>query len=88
MEFSLSGDQVRLRDEITAFAKKELTPGAADRDREEMFSRDLWLRCASHKLTGLMVPEEYGGRGLDALSATIALDALGYGCADGGLAFS
>lgn len=88
MEFSLSGEQQRLRDEVTAFAKRELSTGAADRDRTETFPRDLWVKCGEHKLPGLVVPEEYGGRGLDALSTTIALDALGYGCDDGGLAFS
>ena len=37
---------------------------------------------------GLPVPEEYGGSGLDALSSAIALEAIGYGCHDGGLVFS
>jgi alkylation response protein AidB-like acyl-CoA dehydrogenase len=34
------------------------------------------------------VDEEYGGSGLDPLSCAIALEALGYGCTDGGLVFS
>src|SRR6185369_9588447 len=36
----------------------------------------------------LPVFEEYGGLGLDALTTSIALEALGYGCEDGGLVFS
>jgi alkylation response protein AidB-like acyl-CoA dehydrogenase len=39
-------------------------------------------------LTGLPVPEVYGGVGLAPLSCAVALEALGYGCTDGGLAFS
>jgi alkylation response protein AidB-like acyl-CoA dehydrogenase len=39
-------------------------------------------------LQGLPVPEEYGGVGLDPPSTAIALEALGYGCEDGGLSFS
>ena len=39
-------------------------------------------------LQGLPVPEEYGGSGLDPLTCAIALEALGYGCRDGGLVFS
>jgi alkylation response protein AidB-like acyl-CoA dehydrogenase len=35
-----------------------------------------------------MVPEEYGGRGLDPVSSVVALEALGTGCDDGGLSFS
>ena len=34
------------------------------------------------------MPEEYGGSGLDPLTCAIALEALGYGCHDGGLVFS
>src|SRR5262249_55478024 len=33
-------------------------------------------------------PENYGGTGLSPLSCAIALEALGYGCTDGGLTFS
>src|SRR3546814_20152181 len=39
-------------------------------------------------LTGLPVPEEHGGAGLPPLFCAVALEAFGYGCADGGLAFS
>ncbi len=39
-------------------------------------------------LTGLVVPEEYGGGGLDPLHTAIALEAFGYGCEDSGLVFS
>ena len=34
------------------------------------------------------MPEQYGGSGLDPLDLRIALEALGYGCRDGGLVFS
>src|SRR5688572_25416367 len=52
------------------------------------FSRELWMRCSKMGLLGLPVPSEYGGAGLDALSTAVALEALGYGCEDGGLTFS
>ena len=39
-------------------------------------------------IQGLPVPEEYGGSGVDALSCVIGLEALGYGCHDGGLVFA
>src|SRR5688572_26598706 len=59
-----------------------------ERDREQAFARDLWRRCGEVGIQGLPVPEEYGGSGLDGLSTAIALEALGYGCHDGGLVFS
>ena len=88
MDFSLSADQQRLREEIVAFARADLNDGAAERDRDHVFPRDLWLKCGERRLQGLFIPKEYGGRGLDPLSSTLALEALGYGSEDGGLSFS
>jgi len=88
MDFSLNEEQVMLRAEIIRFAQQELNKGALERDRQSYFARDLWLKCGEMKLQGLTVPEEYGGADLDALSTAVALEALGYGCHDGGLVFS
>ena len=88
MDFSFSDDQKILYDEIVRFARQELGAGAAERDRDQTFPRELWLACGEMGLQGLPVPEEWGGSGLDALSTAIALEALGYGCEDGGLVFS
>lgn len=88
MDFALTEEQRLLRQEIRRFAKAELSSGAMERDREQSFSRELWSRCAEMGLTGLCVPEEHGGSGLDPLSTAIALEAFGYGCEDGGLVFS
>jgi L-prolyl-PCP dehydrogenase len=88
MDFSLSEEQTGLRDSIVRFAREELNAGAAERDREQAFSRELWKKCGAMGIQGLPVPEEYGGSGLDPLTCAIALEALGYGCHDGGLVFS
>ncbi|MFQ5747046.1 MAG: acyl-CoA dehydrogenase family protein [Gemmatimonadota bacterium] len=88
MDFSLTPDQVRLREEIIRFASGELNVDVVARDREQSFPRDLWLKCGEIGLQGLPVPEEYGGVGLDPLSTAIALEAFGYGCRDAGLVFS
>jgi alkylation response protein AidB-like acyl-CoA dehydrogenase len=88
MDLSFSAEEVDLRDRIVRFAQRELSSGASDRDRAEEFSRDLWDKCGHMGLTGLPVPENYGGSGLSPLSCAIALEGFGYGCADGGLAFS
>ena len=88
MDFTLNEDQKVLRDQIIRFARNELNEGAAERDQAQEFPRDLWLKCGEMGLQGLLVPEEYGGSGLDPLSTAIALEAFGYGCEDGGLVFS
>jgi alkylation response protein AidB-like acyl-CoA dehydrogenase len=88
VDFSLTEEQKILKDTIVRFASKELNDGMIERDRDQVFARDLWLKCGELRLQGLPVPEEYNGSGLDPLSTAIALEALGYGCHDGGLVFS
>ncbi len=88
MDFTLTDEQKSLREQIVRFARKELSPGAADRDAGHVFSRELWRKCAEMGLQGLPIPQDYGGTGLDAVSTVIAIDALGYGCEDNGLVFS
>lgn len=88
MDFSFTEEQKLLREEITRFAQQELNENVAQRDREQIFARELWQKCGAMKLPGLPVPEEYGGAGLDSFSTVIALEALGHGCHDSGLVFS
>jgi len=88
MDFALSPEQNALRSEIVQFSRSTLNEGARDRDLNRKFDRGLWRRCADVRLPGLLAPQEYGGRGLDSLSAAIALEGLGYGCVDGGMVFA
>jgi hypothetical protein len=88
MEFSFSDEQKLLRDSIIRFARDVLNPGAAERDRKQEFSRDLWRKCGEIGIQGLPVPQQYGGSAVDPLTCAIALESLGYGCRDGGLVFS
>lgn len=88
MDFALSEEQKLLRDNITKFAQRELNHELHERDRDQRFLHELWHKCAEIGVQGLPVPEEYGGSGFDALSCAIGLEALGYGCRDGGLVFS
>ena len=60
----------------------------AARDESGEFWREGWRKCAAIGLCGLPAPEELGGGGADRLTTAGALDALGYGCSDGGLVFS
>jgi hypothetical protein len=88
MDFAYTEDQKILRDNIVRFAREVLNPGVAERDREQSFSRELWRKCGEIGIQGLPIPEQYGGSGCDPLTCAIGLEALGYGCTDGGLVFS
>lgn len=88
IDLTLTEEQNHLRDEIIRFAKNNLGKAVIQRDKEGVFERALWDKCGEMGLPGLCIPTEYGGSGLDAVSTAIALEALGYGCEDGGLSFS
>ncbi len=88
MDFDLSPEQKQLRESIVRFARGTLNEGVAERDRAQEFPRELWRACAGLGLQGLPAPERYGGSDADPLTCAVALEALGYGCRDGGLVFS
>jgi alkylation response protein AidB-like acyl-CoA dehydrogenase len=85
MDFSLTDEQVALRDSLVKFARKELNDGVAERSRDGVFSRELWQRCAEMQVMALPFPEKYGGCGADFLTTVLSMDALGYACKDAGL---
>lgn len=77
-----------LYEQISRFAASELNRTEAESGSEHEFPHARWLKCGEMGLQGLPVAEEFGGAGLDPVSTAIALEALGYGCRDGGLVFS
>jgi len=88
MDFALSEEQQALYASVAEFAERVVQPGAAERDREGRFDRDVWDRCGEQGLCGLPIAEEYGGSGADALTTGIAIEALAYGGHDAGLLLS
>lgn len=88
MDFSISDEQQMLYEQISRFAKSELNRTESESGTEHDFPHARWQKCGDMFLQGLPVPEEFGGAGLDPLSTAIALEALGYGCRDGGLVFA
>lgn len=88
MDYALSAEQATLRDTVLDFARRQLDGPASEAGAHGGFRRDLWERCGAFGMLGLPVPKEYGGSGLDVLTTTVAMEALGYGCPDHGLLFS
>ncbi|MEL6939397.1 MAG: acyl-CoA dehydrogenase family protein [Cyanobacteria bacterium J06598_1] len=86
MDFSWSPEQLAFKESVIAFAQNELdNTDISERDRQEKFSRGNWKKCADFGLQGLCMPAKYGGAEKDLMTTVLALEALGYGCADGGL---
>jgi alkylation response protein AidB-like acyl-CoA dehydrogenase len=89
MDFSWSEEQLRRRQEMVDFAREELRgDDLVERDQAGVFAFDDYARCAERGLLRLSVPEEYGGRPTDLLTAMLMMEGLGYGCPDNGLTFA
>ena len=88
MDFAITEEQQLFRQSVVEFAQKEIMPGAAERDEEARFDRDLWNKAAEFGLMGLHYPEEYGGSGASVFDTSLAGEALGYGGLDAGFCLS
>lgn len=88
MDFDWTDDQLQLRRGAVEFASRRLADGVTERDREHLFSRELWQACAEFGIQGMLVPTTWQGTGQDLLSAVAILEGIGYGARDNGLVFS
>jgi butyryl-CoA dehydrogenase len=86
--FELSDDLTAVRDMARDFARSEVIPGAAERDRTHRFPAELVARLAELGLLGVFVPSEYGGSGLDLLAYVLALEEISYADAGVGVIMS
>lgn len=76
LNFDLGETADLLRETVAAFAAEELTPRAADIDRENLFPHDMWAKMGDLGLLGITIPEEYGGAGMGYLEHVIAMEEL------------
>jgi alkylation response protein AidB-like acyl-CoA dehydrogenase len=75
-DFGLTDEQKLLRQNVREFAEREIRPVAQELDDTETFSIDLTKKMAAMGLFGIVVPEEYGGAGMDYLSYVIAVEEI------------
>jgi short/branched chain acyl-CoA dehydrogenase len=65
-----------LRESVRGFAEKEIKGLAQELDRKEEFSYETMQKMADLGLFGIVVPEKYGGQGMDYLSYIIATEEI------------
>ncbi|WP_424018705.1 acyl-CoA dehydrogenase family protein [Halorientalis pallida] len=75
----LSPEQEAIRDTVQAFAEDEIRPVAGEADETGEFPEDVWDGLADLDLTGLTVPEEYGGYDADRVTYALVNEAVAYG---------
>ena len=65
-----------IRMAVREFAESEIKPVAGELDEKEEFSVSLTQQMGDIGLFGMVVPEEYGGQGLDYISYIIAMEEI------------
>ena len=75
----LSPEQLQIRDTLREFARDELAPNAAAWDRDHTFPRDALRALGALGVLGIVVPETWGGAGLDYVSLAVALEEIAAG---------
>jgi alkylation response protein AidB-like acyl-CoA dehydrogenase len=74
MDFSLNDHQKLIRDTVRQFMEAEVRPSVKQRDLEERFPAEEIKKLAEMGCCGMMIPEEWGGPGLDTLSYVLMLE--------------
>jgi alkylation response protein AidB-like acyl-CoA dehydrogenase len=74
MDFSLTDQQKLIGDTVRQFVETEVRPTVKERDRAERFPSEEIRKIASLGCCGMLVPEEWGGAGLDHISYVLMLE--------------
>lgn len=88
MNFDLTDEQRMWQKVVHDFVASEVKPRAREIDEEARFNWEAARKMGPLGLLGLNIPEEYGGAGVDAVSAAIAIEELGWGCGSTALAIA
>jgi alkylation response protein AidB-like acyl-CoA dehydrogenase len=88
MDFDLTEEQKVWKKTVHDFVAKEVQPKAQEVDNSYEFNWTATRKMGPLGLLGLSIPEEYGGAGVDSVSAAIALEEIGWGCGSTALAIA
>jgi butyryl-CoA dehydrogenase len=77
-----------LLDQVRAFAQAEIAPKAKEADETGNFPTAIVKKLGEMGLMGMMVPEEYGGAGMDAVSYVMCMEEISAACASTGVIMS
>ncbi|MEW5760757.1 MAG: acyl-CoA dehydrogenase family protein [Candidatus Thermoplasmatota archaeon] len=78
LDFTFTEEQEMFREGLREFCRKKITPRIDEIEEKKEIPKDLVKEIANFELLGASIPQEYGGAGLDAVTAGIAAEELGY----------
>ncbi|HKV90475.1 MAG TPA: acyl-CoA dehydrogenase family protein [Thermoplasmata archaeon] len=81
VDFSLTEEQMSLRDHARKFARTEMAPHAAECDKTNRFPEEIYRKAWELGLMNLNVPSEFGGTGLSLFDQCLIVEELARACA-------
>ncbi len=88
MNLDLTDEQQLLQRSVREFAEAEVKPHAKEIDETGRFPLDTFKKAAELGLTGIAIPENYGGAGMDHVSYAIVIEEISRVCASTGTILS
>src|SRR5262249_18503231 len=76
VQFELTDDQQAILDQADRFARNEFYDLSERMDREEWWPADAFPKIGDAGFFGVTIPEQYGGAGLDLVSAGLVTQAF------------
>jgi len=81
VNIELNEEQKLLQRSVREFAEAEVKPVAKELDETGRFPREILRKAAELGLTGVCIPEKYGGAGMDHICYSIVIEEIARGCA-------
>src|SRR4029079_352073 len=88
VDFSLTEEQMALRELAHDFAEREIRPGAWEYDREATWPGAVIEKAWEVGLMNAHIPEAYGGAGASLMDGALIEEELGWGCSGIGTSIS
>jgi acyl-CoA dehydrogenase len=80
VDFTLSEEQLALRELARDFATREIRPVAWEFDRDSTFPEEIIKKAWELGLMNVYIPERYGGIGLSSFDGVLIEEELAWGC--------
>src|SRR5437867_146510 len=88
MDFEPSESEAMIRTMVREFVEAELRPVVGENERTGTFPAEVVSKMADLGLCGMVIPEEWGGAGLDTVSYAAAIEEVARVCASTGVTLS
>ncbi len=88
MILELNEQQRMVRNMVREFAEKEVRPKAAELDEKEEYPTESLKKMADLGILGTIIPQEYGGAGLDNVTYATVIEEISRACASTGVVTS